>query len=241
MELGPKARAQLALMKALWPQGDHALITGGTGSGKTVLARHLDQMRIDAGGSVVVFVGKLQPDETLEKYYSHKDGWTRWKTWKKHPRLTDRKILLWPDVDGKNYSEAGKIQKDVFQDALYSISTVGRWTTHIDEGLYMTDPSSGLGFSSDIALMYSLMRSAKATMITLAQRPSHLPLAIYANIAHAFIGQSREMADLRRLANFDASFDSRALARMIKGNGKHDFTWVPIAAGLEPMTINLAE
>lgn len=236
--LGPKATSQLSLVKATWRQGEHVLITGGTGSGKTLLARYLDQMRIDAGGSVVVFIAKLQPDKTITEYYNAKDGWVRWKKWRR-PRITDRKILLWPDVEGKGYREAIKEMKEVFQEALLEISKIGLWTVHIDEGLMMTDSQSGLGFSSDIATMYALMRSAKGTMITLSQRPMHLPLSIYANLAWAFIGKAKELADVKRLANLDGSLDSKQLALMIRRNGIHDFVMVPIAQNRKPERINL--
>lgn len=239
-KLGPKAANQLALVKATWRQGEHVLITGGTGSGKTLLARYLDQMRIDAGGSVVVFVAKLQPDSTITNYYSAKDGWVRWKKWRK-PSITDRKILLWPAVEGKDYHEAKAIMKEVFAEALSQISKMGLWTVHIDEGLMMTDRESGLGFTSDIASMYALMRSARGTMITLSQRPMHLPLSIYANLSWAFIGKAKELADVKRLANLDGSLDSRALSLMIRRNSKHDFVMVPIAQDREPERINLAK
>jgi hypothetical protein len=240
VKLGPVAARQLSVVKATWKQGEHVLITGGTGSGKTLLARYLDQMRIDAGGSVVVFIAKLQPDKTITDYYSPKDGWVRWKKWKR-PSITDRKILLWPAVEGKTYKEAIKLMKEVFQEALSEISRTGLWTIHIDEGLMMTDRESGLAFSSDIATMYALMRSAKGTMITLSQRPMHLPLSIYANLSWAFIGKAKEMADVKRLANLDGSLDSRQLSSMIRRNGIHDFTIVPISLGLKPEQLNLAK
>ena len=240
VQLGPNANRQLTLVKATWKQGEHCLITGGTGSGKTLLARYLDQMRIDAGGSVVVFIAKLQPDKTITDYYSAKDGWVRWKKWRK-PTMTDRKILLWPAVEGKTYKEAITLMKEIFQEALLEISRTGLWTVHIDEGLMMTDRESGLAFSSDIATMYALMRSAKGTMITLSQRPMHLPLSIYANLAWAFVGKAKELADVKRLANLDGSLDSRALAVMIRRNKLHEFVMIPIAQNREPEVIDLSK
>lgn len=238
VKLGPKAAQQLGFIKASWKQGEHVLVTGGAGSGKTLLARYLDQMRLDAGGSVVVFIGKLQPDSTITNYYSAKDGWVRWTKWRK-PKLTERKILLWPAVEGKTYKEAIALMKEVFQEALSQISKTGLWTVHIDEGLMMSDRESGLGFASDLAIMYALMRSANGTMITLSQRPMHLPLSIYANVSHVFVGKAKELADVKRLANLDGNVDSRTLALMIRRNGVHDFIYLGIAQNRKPERINL--
>ncbi|MFA7211323.1 MAG: hypothetical protein WC110_07735 [Bacteroidales bacterium] len=118
------------------------------------------------------------------------------------------------------------------------ISKVGRWTVHIDEGLFVCSPSY-LNLGNELGMMYALIRSAKGTMITLAQRPSHLPLSIYANLSHAFIGRASERADLKRLADLDG-VNSRELAEVIKANGLHDFTWVKLGTEVKPEQVNLA-
>lgn len=232
--LGPVAREQLQRMALTWPQGDHVLITGGTGSGKTQLARAVDQIRIDRGGSVVVFVCKLQPDETITKYYN---DFKRWTTWHKHPAVTERKILFWPKVEGKTATEAVAIMKREFSRALNEISKTGKWTVHIDEGLFVTAPEF-LGLKSLIGMMYALQRSAKGTMITLAQRPAHLPVVIYPNISHAFVGRASELPDLKRLADLDGATNSRALQRQISELGKHEFLWIRTGKDTPPEVFN---
>lgn len=236
MIIGPRAKAQLADLSKQWRQGQHVLVTGGTGSGKTALARHLDEIRIRAGSYVVVFVCKLRPDETIKNNYK---GFVRWTEWKKRPKITENKILLWPKVEGLNQDDAVKLMIEVFTHALSEISKTGLWTVHIDEGLFVTSPAY-LNLGKQLGMMYALMRTSKATMITLAQRPSHLPLAVYANIDHAFIGRANEAADLKRLANMDSVVSSKELSVMIQQNRKHDFIWVPIGSGREPERINLA-
>jgi len=237
MQIGPKSKAQLARLSTVWNQGDHALITGGTGSGKTRLARELDQIRINRGGSVIVFVCKLQPDDTITDNYK---GWTRWTTWHKHPSVHENKILFWPKVEKLTPTEAVHVMRREFTRALEEIGKQGKWTVHIDEGLFVTSPAY-LGLSNIIGMMYALMRSSKGTMITLAQRPSHLPLSIYANLSHAFIGRASENLDIKRLADLDSTVNSKVLRDMIQNNGKHDFIWVSTGTDWEPERINLAE
>lgn len=214
----------------------NVLVTGGTGSGKTLLAASLDQIRLNAGGSVVVFVCKLSPDATITDNYK---GWTRWTTWHKNPLLTENRILFWPKVEGKTPREAVSLMKYEFQRALDQIGKTGKWTVHIDEGLFVSSPSY-LGLADTIGMMYALMRSSKGTMITLAQRPSHLPVAIYPNLSHAFIGRASELPDLRRLADMDGKTNSKALQARISQNSRHEFTWLAIGQDWEPETIDLS-
>jgi hypothetical protein len=77
-------------------------------------------------------------------------------------------------------------------------------------------------------------------MVTLMQRPSNVPLIIYGSASHAFISRTRELADLKRLAEMGAKESSRELAQRIAANGRHDFTWVPIAPDWPAETVNLA-
>lgn len=237
VRIGPRARAQLSRLAMEWHQGEHVIVTGRTGSGKTRLVRELVQLRLDRGGSVVVFIAKLQPDETILRDYK---GFVRWKTWKKHPNVTESRVLFWPDVEGKTPTEARDIMKREYAHALGEIFKVGKWCVVIDEGLYTTSPS-GLGLSDAISHMFQLIRSAKGTMIICAQRPSHLPLSIYANVSQAFVGGAWDDADVKRLVNLDGAGDRRSLADKIRALGPHDFLWFDVAAHRRPEVLNLAK
>lgn len=185
---------------------------------------------------MIVFVAKLRPDSTITEHYR---GWTRWKTWKKRPSMVDDRILFWPAVEGLNPEEAAEVMQREFSHALSEIGRIGKWTVHLDEGLLMCSPAY-LGLGNVIGMMYALMRSSKGTMITLAQRPSHLPVSIYANLSHAFVGRASELPDLKRLADMDSSVNSKVLQRMIQANSKHDFIWIPIGQDWPPERMNLA-
>ena len=235
MLIGPKSREQFRRLDSVWKQGDHCLVTGGTGSGKTVIARELDEIRIRHGGSVVVFVCKLQPDDTIVKDYK---GFVRWTTWHKNPLLSEKKILFWPKVEKLTPTAAVEVMRDEIGNALEQIGKTGKWTVHIDEGLFVASPHY-LGLGNVLGMLYALMRSSKGTMITLAQRPAHLPVTIYPNLSHAFVGRASELPDLRRLADMDGHSSSRELQRMISQNGKHDFIWIPIGTEWEPERMNL--
>lgn len=235
MKPGPVTTMQMKRLGATWRQGGHVLITGGTGSGKTLLARQVIEQRLIRDGSVVVFVCKLQPDDTIRDHYK---GFVRWKTWKKRPGVHENKVLFWPAVEGLTPEDAMEVFRREFRKAFNEIGKVGYWCVVVDEGLFVSSPAF-LKLGDLLGMMYGLMRSAKGTMVTLAQRPAHLPVAIYANIEHAFVGRASELPDLRRLADLDGPQSSRELRQIIASNDRHDFTWIPVAPGWRPEQVNV--
>jgi len=239
VDIGPRTRMQLRRLGRVWEQGQHIFVSGSTGSGKTMLTRHIIQLRLNRGGHVVVFCAKPLEDETITKDYA---DFTRWKTWKRNPSSFDRKILLWPDVSRAKGERTAilDIQKQVFGDAFAGINGSGKYTVQIDEGLYTVHPQF-LGMSGELSMSHAIGRSGELTMVTLAQRPSHLPLLLYGSASHAFVGRTREAADKRRLAELGSLEGSNDLSHRIANQGRHDFLWVPVAEGWPAEKVNLAE
>lgn len=233
--IGPMASLQLGRLGLMWEQGEHILVSGGTGSGKTRLARSIVDERLKRGGHVVVLFGKMQPDDTITEHYA---DFTRWTRWKRRPLITERKILLWPKVEGMDVDEAVVEMHNVFKDALREIGKSGNWTVVVDDGLFMTSPSF-LALGNTVSMMHMLIRSAKGTLLTLVQRPAHIPVTIYPNISYAFIGRASERNDVQRLAEL-AGQESRELIRLIKGNSTHDFTLITVGKEYQTEQINLA-
>lgn len=236
MKIGPETRAQLQRLSKEWRQGEHVLVSGPTGSGKTRLARELDQVRIDNGGFVLVMVAKLKPDKTITDEYK---GFTRWTKMKRKPGPHENKVLLWPKLDGMPAREALPIQREIFSDAFDVLSQHGKWTVHVTEGLYTCSPTF-LNKSADLAMLHALGRSADITCITEAQRPSHLPLILYGSASHAFVGRTRESSDLKRLSELGSKLGSKELGVRIAEQGRHDFLWLPIAPDWDAETVNVA-
>jgi len=159
---------------------------------------------------------------------------------KKNPNVFENQILLWPNTD-KEKTLAGKValQREVFSEALDMLGNIGKWTVQLDEGLYLTDPKQ-LNLSSPIATLHQMGRSSKLTLITLAQRPAHLPLIIYSSATHAFAGQARERVDSERMANLGGKTSSKELMSTLSNLERQEFLWVPTASKRSPEILNLA-
>lgn len=233
-KIGFRTQHQLKRLAGVWEQGQHLVISGDTGSGKTTLGRHVDQIRIDAGGYVIVFIVK-KTDRTIESDYQ---GWTRWKRWKKNPPRHENRVLLWPDISKTTDPEEAKaIQKEVFAEAIAGLWTVGKWTVDFDEGLYMCSPRF-MNMADDIEMLHALGRSEGLTLVTKMQRPSNVPLIVYGSASNAFVGRTRNEADNKRLSELGGRAGSKELSGRISDLGRHDFLWIPVAEDWEPEILN---
>ena len=237
---GPVTREQLSRFGREWKQGMHVLVTGPTGSGKTALARHVLEQHIMRGGFSCVLVGKLGEDKTITNDYSARDGWIRWTRWpKRGPKVFENKILLWPNTDRvKSVRAKRALQREVFEDAFDRLANIGHWTIQIDEGLYTTSPEF-MNLGNHVAMLHQMGRSSNLSLLTLAQRPSHLPLVVYSSASHAFTGRANQLVDRKRLAELGTTIDTKDLMDRIGRLGRHEFLWTPVVSGADPEIVDL--
>lgn len=234
---GPRTREQLQRLRRVWKQGEHVLVSGPTGSGKTKLARHIVQIRLDNGGHVIVLVMKPKGDSTIREDYG---DFVRWTHFKKKPPSWQNKVLLFPDTSKLKGDAILAHQKEVFEEAVDELNFEGKRTVVWDEGLYAVAPDF-LNMGGKVAMMHAIGRGDDLTSVDLMQRPSNMPLIVYGSAAHAYVGRTREATDQKRLAELGARESSKELADMISRNTRHDFTWVPVAPDWPAETVNLRQ
>jgi hypothetical protein len=217
------------LKQLKWSQGDHLVIAGPTKSGKTTLAKSLLERR----GYVIGF-GVKAHDETLEKEYK---GW-HFVDSIKEVTSTDNRVMLWPRPKRKESGDAWTArQKQAFRDAYNIMLTERGWTIFNDELSYMTDPQyAGLG--RQIGQLHFIGRSAGITMVSLAQRPKNIPLAVMSNSSHAYIAQTHLEEDLKRLGDL-GGVNRKVLSQAVTAlQTRHDFVYQPALGNGRPVIIN---
>jgi hypothetical protein len=170
-----------------WRQGEHVFTCGGTGSGKSTVAGELLPRR----SLVVVCVSKGMDPIFEGPYYDEYKTIGRWPP----PRNATHVMLRPPN--GRTIVETRankqKVFGEMFDDVLLHR---GHWCIDVDEEHYMSD---SLGLHREITDVLEQGRSAKISMWNNTQRPADIPLATYANSAHAFLFQTQEEYDVRRL------------------------------------------
>lgn len=200
-----------------WRQGEHLIIVKPTGGGKTTLLGAL--LPHQKTVATVVLVTKVY-DETFTKQFPKRDGWHRIEEWPP-PRYANR-VLLWPKP-GKTVRETVAIQRRVFRDALDRIFLERGWTVVLDEEHYICET---LGLSPEVAMFHHQGRSSGITVVDGIQRPKYVPLITFSSATHAFIGNTTDRDDLKRLSDL-GGVDAKLLAQEAMSLDHYEFLYIP--------------
>jgi hypothetical protein len=177
-----------------WEQGQHVFCCGGTGSGKSTVAGEFLGKR----AQVVVCVSKGMDPIFEQAPYNTYDTIATWPPPRNRPR-----VLLRPR-NGKTIALTRAIKQQVFSHMFDDILLHrGNWCIDIDEEHYMAE---SLGLKREITDMLEQGRSAGISLWNNTQRPAGIPLATYVNSTHAFLFQSQEEYDVRRLGAMATKF-----------------------------------
>jgi hypothetical protein len=205
-------------------QGQHILVAGPTGTGKTILARHVARIR-----PYVVVVGTKPRDDSLDAY--EEEGYVRIDHWP--PTRSDLRLfrgtgevrfLLWPKISTGDL----RAHRGLYQKALRDMFAEGSWCVVIDEGLWVTG-RDGLDLGGDVSDMAYAGRSQNISLIILAQRlPPGFPV-IWVNVSQGLFFHQGRTDDIRELASLGV-YEPRDVAEAVKGLRGHQFLDLPVRA-----------
>lgn len=175
-----------------WDQGEHLVLLGKTGRGKTTFATDvLDRRHQQRKASVVSFVTKKR-DDTSQKLMEM--GWTKIIDWPpKYAQRQAGKLILWPP-----YTKASTYPKDVrptFLAALDEVMEEGNWTVYLDEASYIVE-SLKLRISMDE--LFTQSRSNGITLVAGSQRPVWVSRAMLSQHCWCCAFKIGDMEDARR-------------------------------------------
>src|ERR1700722_147619 len=155
-----------------WQQGDHLILLGKTGRGKSTFAYDVLQRRYEqAWANVCAFITKKRDDTSGELGWDVIQDWPPGFKERRGPiprqdRIPHSRLMLWP-----HYTRASTFPKNVkatFLDAIDEIMEGGNWTPSLDEAAYIVQ-SPGLRTSMDE--LFTQSRSNGITIAAGSQRP----------------------------------------------------------------------
>ena len=174
-----------------WKQGEHLILIGSNGTGKTVLNRHFLRYRQQRQGYICGFGTKPHDDELEDLIKTQK--FLRVKTNNNWTSSSYPWLLLWPDAGFDNVGE----QRKQFLKALHGMWKRGRWTAWLNELRYLTE---NLRLKEQMNILYLQARASKFSLTAETQRPRNVPLEAFSQSTHDFFAPCRDDEDLKRIS-----------------------------------------
>jgi hypothetical protein len=196
-------------MKYHWRQGEHVLLAGPTGTGKTTVAHTL----LDVREWVVVLAVKMH-DDTIKRFEEGKKyGRKEYKVIRKWPPdYPNRRLVFWPKP--KAINNDGEQSILLFK-ALNSIYLAGGWCVYFDEAGYI---AGSLGLGKALGVMLNQGRSSHISVVATVTRASsvvaRVPKEAMSQCRHILIFKTTNNDEIKTLASI-VGLDRRTMEYFI--------------------------
>lgn len=219
MELREISRSEfLEEFKHFWIVGQHVTLVGTTGSGKTVLARDLCDLR-----RYVVVIASKAKDESLDKFPK---SFHRIKKWP--PEFHQEKVVFW-----KKPGNLGDFndQRTAFYYALQDIYKSGGWTVYFDDIFYL---AKTLKLDNVLQMLYTQVRSQGVSLLGSIQRPAWVPLEVVNQASHVLVFGLKDDKDIERVSK-EQGVRKYEVVKSVEMLRQYEFVW--IRTGMKPVIV----
>ena len=216
-----------------WRTGEHATLVGPTGSGKTHLAVTLGELTPH-----LIVLATKQRDPLISGLLQ--------KGYKLVDRIGDipmavrseckdvpvhRRVLYWPRQEGKTETQRRRSQAAKAAEALTYVQRNGDWAILFDEGLWM---AKNLRLEQEMESLWFQGRTMGVSVITCAQRPSHLPLLAFSQATYLFLWRVNDRRDIERLREISGNVDLATIEAIVNSLDwdSHEFLMVDTRRGV---------
>ena len=220
---------EIHVRRLSWHPGEHTVLIGPTGRGKSTLAKALLEYRESRNAHVLIIATKaknsfeaLTPGgvyQSKRKLRQHPRGYYLTKSWKRADLAGHERIVLW--VPYKGTGSVAK-QKEQSSEALQDVMTQGGWTVYIDELRWFVDR---MGLKDWIVDLWTQARELGVSVIGSTQRPVWVTRDVYANSTHFYIWGTEDDDDLRRLSGI-GGMDNSVVRNAVAQLQGHDVLYI---------------
>lgn len=196
----------LDIMMRHWKQGEHVVIIGQTGTGKTTLARDLLQAR-----TYIVAIAVKLHDDTLNTFLPAYKVITKWP-----PDYGNRRLILW--VKPQSLIDDGQQRTKILL-ALQNIYLAGGWCVYFDDLSYITDQ---LRIKTPIVTFFNQGRSSGLSNVASVTRPRKVPLEAFTQVRHVVMFHYSDTNEVERVAEI-AGIDRKLMLQLNQRLQGHDF------------------
>lgn len=202
-----------------WEQGEHVVLVGPTGVGKTELG--IDLLLRRRWG---VFFNTKRIDATQDLLLGH--GFRRSRDGIINPQASARWIVS-PPWTRKSFGRTDEVHREIYSRALIEAFWQTAWTCLIDELEYI---NKDLGIVKPVDKLLRQGRSQRNTMILGTQRPRNVTLHAFEQARHVFLWRQDDLENVKRAAEL-AGINRHEVMRIMPSLGKHDVLYVKKDAG----------